>query len=190
MEVQRAASIDEYSQEVLPFFEQHCLSCHGDDEPEGSLNLNSLNPNMETSSAARWALLRSKLEKRQMPPESEPRPKQARIDAIIDWIDAELKRVGKHVAIRAEYDNGNRVPHELLFGNSLDDTHSANQPTTRVRRLSPFIYDRKIMRGEGKGARGIVQPFAIRGGTTFKDMGAPQMDEPTTSAGDSDRGDG
>ena len=130
-----------------------------------------------TPSAARWAALLEKLATRQMPPKGRPRPDDDGVRAVVQWVNAEMKRAGKHSARREAYANGNAVPHHVLFD-------PANVPPydggPQVRRLSPEIY--AGLTGElAKGKAGVGQPFSPEGRFTFKDMGAPKMDEPVTA---------
>jgi mono/diheme cytochrome c family protein len=168
----------EYDRVVAPFFARHCVSCHGPKQPKGDLALGKLNSDMKAStSAARWAMLLEKLATREMPPESRPRPDEQDVQAVVRWILAEMKRAGKHIAHRREYANGNKLAHQLLF----DPRQSAPfDAPARVRRLSPEIYA-AFLRDQAKGIQGVGNPFSPEGRYTFKDMGAPKIDEPVTS---------
>ncbi len=167
-----------YQQKVTPFLTQYCGACHGADTQEGDLRLDTLDPDMTNISAARWAFVVEKLQTGKMPPEDEKQPSSAETAAIIQWVKAEMKRAGKHLARREAYDNGNKVPHELLFGLAA----KASEPApTGARRLSPEIY--AAFTGDtAKRLEGVSQPFSPAGKKTFKDMGAPKVDEPTTQS--------
>ncbi|MDX1948767.1 MAG: DUF1588 domain-containing protein [Pirellulaceae bacterium] len=173
-----AASRAVYDQGVAPLLKSHCAKCHGETRPEGDLDLPRLDPDMKAStSAARWAVVLAKVSAGEMPPQESPQLKPGELHALTEWIQAELKRSGKHVARRAEYANGNAVPHELLFGPRPAAPFDA---PTSVRRVSPEIYS-AFAADVGKGVPGVTQPFSPAGGTTFKDMGAPRIDEPVTA---------
>ncbi|QDU92439.1 DUF1588 domain-containing protein [Lignipirellula cremea] len=170
-------SQSEYERAVKPVFARYCVACHGSETAEKDLNLLTLPPDMKaTTSAARWAVVLAQLSLQKMPPPDEPQPGASEVEAIAAWIKAELKRSGKHVAMREEYHNGNVVEHDLLFG--AKPTAPLEAPP-RVRRLSPEIYA-AFVNEVGRDAN-VGQPFSPPGGTTFADMGAPQLDEPTTS---------
>lgn len=167
----------EYERAVKPVFAKHCGACHGAKLAEKELNLSALPPDMKaTTSAARWAVVLTQLSLEKMPPKDEPQPSAAEKTAVMAWIQAEMKRSGKHVAMRAEYQNGNEVDHALLFGGKAA---AALDVATRVRPLSPEIYE-SFVKDVGRGVS-VGQPFTPKGGTAFKDMGAPKLDEPTTS---------
>ena len=167
----------EYKRSVKPLLTKYCAECHGPDLAEKELNLQMLPPDMKgTTSAARWAVVLAQLSLGKMPPKDESQPSAGEKTAVIGWIKAEMKRSGKHVAMREEYHNGNVLDHALLFGNKPTGLPDV---ATRVRRLSPDIYE-AFVRDVGRGAN-VGQPFSPAGGTTFKDMGSPKLDEPTTS---------
>ena len=150
------ASMERHRQVVSPVFAKHCNSCHGSEEPEGELDLSSLDPNMQSTSAARWAMVLQKLETREMPPQGEPRPTGEGLVLITDWIRAEMKRSGKHLARREAYANGNLVSHQLLFDSK--QTPPLDAPP-RIRTVSPEIY--AALSGQlAKGYDHLVgQPF-------------------------------
>jgi mono/diheme cytochrome c family protein len=174
-----AASRAEFDRVVAPFLATHCGSCHNSQKHKGDLDLATLDPDMKGStSAARWAVVVDKLRSGEMPPKDQPRPAEPQVDAVLSWIAGEMKRSGKHLARRAAYANGNAVPHEALFGPAAGKDPLDVAP--RVRRLSPEIYG-ALTAEIGKGATGVGQPFSPEGKTTFKDMGAPKVDEPVTS---------
>lgn len=167
----------EFNRTVKPVLTKYCAGCHGAELAEKHLNLLALSPDMKgTTSAARWAVVLTNLSLSKMPPKEELQPSAEAKAAVSQWIMAELKRSGKHVAMREEYHNGNTVDHGLLFGGK--PAHPLDTPT-RVRRLSPEIYE-AFTKDVGRGAD-VGQPFSPPGGTTFQDMGAPKLDEPTTS---------
>lgn len=175
----RARSMAEYQHDVVPLLSKRCGECHGAMLAEKKLDLSQLEPDMKASaSAARWAVVLEQVRDGKMPPKEQPPLTTNDRDTIVGWIEAELKRAGKHVARREHYANGNAVEHDLLFEPSKIAKLDA---PTGVRRLSAEIY--AGFTGEvGKGVQGVAHPFSSVGRTTFKDMGAPPLDEPTTAA--------
>lgn len=172
----------EFDRAVAPLLERFCARCHGPDLSEGELNLRSLSPDMKGStSAARWAVVLKAVSTGKMPPPDAvapdaPRPDEAAVDTISRWILAELKRAGKHVASRIEAENGNVLAHRVLFGGP---SRARPDVGPRLRPLRPEIYE-SFAKDVGKGAN-VGQPFSPNPATTFKDMGAARLDEPTTS---------
>lgn len=167
----------EYDRAVRPVLARFCVECHGPDLAEKALNLQQLAADMKSStSAARWAVVLAQLSLGKMPPQGAPQPDAAAKGGVIAWIQAEMKRAGKHVAMRHGYDDGNVLDHALLFGQRAA---GAIDSPTRVRPLSPEIYD-AFVKEVGRGVE-VGQPFSAAAGTTFKDMGAPKLDEPSTN---------
>lgn len=162
---------------VTPFFAKHCQACHNAKTSEGDLNLAELDPNMKDStSGARWAMLVEKLTNGEMPPKDRLRPTPNELSSVIRWAHAETKRAGKHFARREAYANGNSVPHELLFDPRNVPPYDGDP---RIRRLSPEIYA-GFLKDHAKRP-GANQAFSPDGKTTFRDMGAPKIDEPVTA---------
>ena len=173
-----AESKAEYDRAVTPFLVKHCSACHNKDKSEGDLDLSALDPDMKSSSSgARWATVVEKLTKGEMPPKSKPRPDVESLAGALRWAHAEAKRSNKHFTRRAAYANGNSVPHNLLFDPKNIPPFDAD---VRIRRLSPEIYT-GLLGDLAKGKTGVGQPFSPEGKSTFKDMGAPKIDEPVTA---------
>ncbi|MBA4067264.1 MAG: hypothetical protein C0501_26865 [Isosphaera sp.] len=172
-----AESKAEFDRAVSPFLARHCAACHNPKKAEGDLDLTTLDPDMKGStSGARWAMVVEKLAGGEMPPKGRPEPPAADAAAVARWAHAEAKRAGRPFTRRAAYSNGNAVPHAALFDPKNVPPFDGGP---RVRRLSPEIY--AAFTGElAKGKSGIGQPFSPEGKSTFKDMGAPKVDEPVT----------
>ncbi|MBL8794344.1 MAG: DUF1588 domain-containing protein [Planctomycetia bacterium] len=171
------ASMAAYKGRITPILVKHCNGCHGSKAVKGDLDLEQLEPDMKASaSAARWVVVLDKLVMGEMPPQGKPRLSDEEIKAVSAWVHGEMKRANKHLARREAYANGNVVPHHLLFDPKQNAPFDA---AARLRRLSPDIYA-GFTADLAKGASGVAQPFSPEGKTTFKDMGAPKVDEPIT----------
>ena len=167
----------EFERSVKPFLSRHCVECHGAKDPEGELDLTTLDPDMKSStSGARWATIVDKLTKGEMPPEEKPRPDAAGLAATIGWAHAESKRANRNFTRRAAYENGNITAHAVLFDPKNIPPFDGE---SRVRRVSPEIYETFLK--DAAKRPGTNQPFSPLGGTTFKDMGDPTIDEPVTA---------
>ncbi len=172
-----AESKNEYARIAKPFFAKHCVACHSPKNSEGDLDLTQLDPDMkESSSGARWAMVVEKLTRGEMPPRDRPRPEAESLAGVVRWAHAEAKRAGKHFSRRAAHVNGNLVSHKVLFDPKNIPPY---QGDPRVRRLSPEIY-KGFLKDHGN-IKGTGQPFSPEGRNTFKDMGAPTIDEPVTA---------
>ena len=124
-----------------------------------------------------WALIRERIHAGEMPPEEQPRPKQADLDKVLEWIDTELhnaETVGRF-SKPAKLPVGRAIPTEYLFDGKHDEPFSA-QP--RLWRVSPEIYLEMVSNVGGRDRKGIALPFAAantKGG--FADSDAGQLDE-------------
>ena len=172
-------SMETYKTEISTILTKKCGACHGPKKQEGDLSFETLDPDMlKGNAAARWAVVLTKVMDLEMPPEDATQLTDDEMVKLVNWVKKEMKRSGRHLAMRREYHNGNKVPHRLLF----DDKHQADfDVPARVRRLSPAIYD-AFRKEAGKGFENLVtQPFSEDNNTTFQDMGAPKIDEPVSA---------
>lgn len=164
---------DIYSKMVVPFLQQHCVKCHGPNKQSGKVRLDDLTAEM-TKDAERWRAIRDQIRDGLMPPAKEPRPEDARARALVAWVTS---ATGGEAA---KFPNqGNLIPHELLFGKPAEQDAA---PNGRVWRLSPdgyvgFVRDL----GRGKGPDKLVQPFTLIPERGIKDFaGLYTIDEPST----------
>src|SRR4051812_22603774 len=76
----RAASAESVA--VRPFVSQHCVRCHGGQDPKGGLILDGRTEDVAAHPAV-WEKVVRKLATRQMPPAGRPRPDEKTYDAIV-----------------------------------------------------------------------------------------------------------
>ena len=174
-----AENMAAYEDEVRPFLEKHCIGCHGPKKLKGDLSLDLLDPDMkESTSAARWAVVRDQLENGDMPPDDKPQPPPEQSDKVLAWIKAEMRRSRRNFSERMQQISGNKVQHDLLF----DSNQAARlMIAPRIRRHSVELYE-TFRREQAKGFENLVgNPFTPDPRFLFRDMGAPHMDVPTTS---------
>lgn len=157
---------------VAPFLRSHCLRCHGAENPEGDVRLDDLAAGDLARNVGRWLAVRQQIHHQLMPPEDEPQPRDADRRAVVAALTA---ATAVHAAPLPN--QGNLIPHELLFGPS---TPKFAPPAARLWRLSPEGYDafvRTVHRGRREG---IVQPFVLIPDRGIKDFSALYaIDEPT-----------
>ena len=82
-------------QEVLtPFLRQHCLRCHGPEEAEGELRVDTQLPNefVDRAIRSRWNEVLNVLNSHEMPPAGEPQPAETEVAAVVDWITGQISR--------------------------------------------------------------------------------------------------
>ncbi|MCB1127837.1 MAG: DUF1592 domain-containing protein, partial [Verrucomicrobiae bacterium] len=82
-----------YETAVKPFFEAHCLDCHGEKQ-KADLDLRLY----ETAADVQghrdvFRLVLQNIEDHTMPPESRPRPDPSEIEGVVQWLRTELARI-------------------------------------------------------------------------------------------------
>ena len=167
-----AAAADTHRDTVWPFLAAHCVKCHGPDKQAGDVRLDDL-PDDPAKAPDRWAAVGEQLRNGLMPPAKEARPDAIKSRAVVAWV---AERTGRRAAKLPN--QGNLIPHELLFGKPAKNGDS---PAPRVWRLSPdaymgFVQD--VTRGK---LTGLVQPFVLVPERGIKDFaGLYTIDEPST----------
>ena len=80
-----------FKKEVVPFFEEHCIRCHGPEKSKGQISLHTLDGDLSTGrELERWEDVLEMLESGEMPPEDEEQPSQTKRMLIADWINSGL----------------------------------------------------------------------------------------------------
>lgn len=174
-----AANMTLFTRDVKPFLTKHCIRCHDSKRMKGDLSLEALDPDMKDStSGARWAVVREKLATGEMPPEGAARPSSEEIEKVQAWIKAEMKRARRNFTRRQQFVHGNTIPHDKLFDPNFKAPFDV---PPRLRRHSAEIYE-QFRRKQAKGFESLVgNPFTPDPRFLFKDMGSPDLDVPTTS---------
>ncbi|MDR3617782.1 MAG: DUF1592 domain-containing protein [Paludisphaera borealis] len=102
---------------VRAMFTKYCNACHVGEKAKGGVDLEKLlGQGPPASHRKPWARLKENVEGGTMPPDDHPQPSQEEINALRDWVDAELKKIdcGRTVdpgrvtirrLNRVEYDN-------------------------------------------------------------------------------------
>jgi cytochrome c553 len=122
---------DEFADKLQPFFEQHCLSCHGPDKEKGNLRVDQLSVGFDDHySLDQFQNIIDELTTQSMPPEEEPQPDAQQVVEMMKIMSQHLETAreryssggGKPVRrlTRTEYVNtawdllGVRIPVEKL----------------------------------------------------------------------------
>jgi cytochrome c553 len=158
-----AVRLAEFRAAVAPLVKAHCIACHGPDTQEGDVRLDQLLAETDFNRQAKTLqAMRDQLRDGLMPPPDEPRPDDAQVRAAV----AALTAMNGSIAPRLP-NEGNLVPHELLFGKPANEGQPSAQ---RIWRLSPdgyFGFVREVHRGRHEG---IVQPFSAVPDRGIKDF--------------------
>jgi hypothetical protein len=174
LRAEQPATADETTtQAVSAFLQRHCAKCHDDKKESGGFRLDDISvvPGKDTE---RWKSIQTQLRDGLMPPPKEPRPDNAEVQKVVAWIahrgDGRAPRLPNQ---------GNLIPHELLFGKPAD---AGDPPAGRVWRLSPEGYMGFAgMFGRGRPPVGVIQPFTVVPDRGIKDFAELYtVDEPST----------
>src|SRR5262249_20358402 len=117
-----------FTARMKPFFDAHCIDCHGPEVQKAALRLDQLKPDLgDARTMARWVRIHDRIAAGEMPPKKRPRPPRADLDAVTQTLPKELhaaslqrqQKEGRTVVRRlnrTEYEN---TIHDLL-GSGID----------------------------------------------------------------------
>lgn len=125
-----------YDVRVKPFFETHCIRCHGPDTSKSGLTRHTLDGNLASGQAIeRWEVVLCAVKFGDMPPEDEPQPDAVERANVAEWIDHGLRARVPH---GPEIDGMPSLKAHLL--NSRIDDIGENM----VRRLLTYAVGREL----------------------------------------------
>lgn len=160
------------------FLQSHCTQCHGTEKQKGKLALHNLGADFSIDTNVKtWQKVLEQLKLGEMPPEEvTKRPNDQHVLEVTNWIESQLKRVGKEADIQHKLkypDYGNYINHEKLFDGSVKGP--AFSPP-RLWRINPSAYDAFIdsLGRQIRNAVNIGQPFTLDDNkAVFADFAAP-----------------
>jgi len=86
------AEAQRYDEQIRPFLTRHCFECHSGEKPKGDLRLDQLASDFASEeSRAKWLEVRERVESGAMPPKSQPRPGEADVKRVADWIGGRIE---------------------------------------------------------------------------------------------------
>ncbi|MGB0645273.1 MAG: DUF1587 domain-containing protein, partial [Akkermansiaceae bacterium] len=165
-----------FTSHIKPFFETHCVACHGPEKSKGKITVHSLDGELAAGQELeRWELILDALEHKDMPPEDEEsQPTDAERVAVVKWIESGLhsyvKKASKVAAVPTarrltnfEYQNTMRdlLGFELDFSQSLPEDpkkpyHFNNSAEFML--IGPEQVDRYLDNARRAMASAIVDP--------------------------------
>ena len=153
-----APGLDGYTADVKPFFQMHCIKCHGPNKSKASLTLHTLDGDLATGRGIeRWEAVLDALKSGDMPPEAEPQPPRSARRAVTDWIDNGLRTYIKQARTQA--------------------------PATTARRLTNFEYENTMRDLLGIDLKLIqdlpqdpLKPYHFNNTAEFMRLGPEQLD--------------
>lgn len=84
--------LDGFKAEVAPFFEKHCVSCHGPEKSKGKITVHSLDGDLSRGKELeKWEVIMEMIESGEMPPEEEEQPAEKERLAVARWIEQGMK---------------------------------------------------------------------------------------------------
>lgn len=108
-----------------PFFEEHCLRCHGPSKTKGDLRLDQLEADLsKPATFERWLEIVARVKSGEMPPEKEPRPQPDVIANLMKQLTARLDEAEKKQ--RAEGRVVLRRLNRVEYENTLNDLFDVN----------------------------------------------------------------
>ena len=77
-----------FSLVVRPFFQKHCIACHGAEKQEGEVRFDGPLPDLvEPKLAEQWLAAKRLMAQGEMPPKDRPRPTADELTPVLAWID-------------------------------------------------------------------------------------------------------
>ncbi len=135
-----ASADDSFDSTIVPFLKQHCVRCHGPKNSEARLSLHKMTSKIGPSETKIWEAVLTQLVDGTMPPEDQQQPGRDDATPVIRWIRETLSSAAAGLPAQEMIypENGNHVPHELLFAT---DSQAVPATHARIWRVRPSIYE-------------------------------------------------
>lgn len=158
-----------FNDSVSPFLTKYCADCHGESSNESGVVLSGISFNLASGHDIElWNTVLRQLHLEEMPPTDSEQPEPHERDAVMLWINAELKKSGNVSDLYSKLESpsfGNYVNHEKLFSGEI--TAEPFSPA-RLWRTSPEVFE-NVKSNYGEGARDFRQPFPLEDKVGIKD---------------------
>ena len=84
--------LEQFRRDVLPTLKRACLDCHGPDEQEGNLRVDTLDPNLQSGNDISWWLeVLAVLNNGEMPPSDAAPLAPADCVRLVEWLSSEIQ---------------------------------------------------------------------------------------------------
>ncbi len=153
-----------FENQILPFFAKNCYVCHNAKLKTAGLDLQAYtDPGSVAKDRDKWEVVLRKLKSGEMPPKGIPRPKQAELQTVTQWLQGEFERADRQVKPeagrvtarrlnRAEYNNTIRdllgVDTHPADGFPQDDSGYGFDDIGDVLSLSPVLMEKYLAAAE------------------------------------------
>jgi hypothetical protein len=158
-----------FDETVAPFLAKYCADCHGKNSNDSGVVLSSISFDLASGhDLEHWNTVLRQLHLEEMPPTESEQPEQHERDAVMLWINAELKKSGNVSDLYSKLESpsfGNYVNHEKLFSGEV--TAEPFSPA-RLWRTSPEVFA-NVKSSYGKAAKDFRQPFPLEDKVGIKD---------------------
>ena len=105
-----------FDETVAPFLKRYCAECHGESGNESDVVLSSIRFDLASGHDMElWKTVLRQLHVEEMPPTTSEQPEPSEKDAVMLWINAELKKSGNESDLSSKLESpsfGNYVNHE------------------------------------------------------------------------------
>lgn len=157
-----------YDETITPFLNTYCAGCHSEGKDEGGAFLPISFDLASGQEMELWKTVLQQLHLEEMPPSKSKQPTQAEKDAVMFWINSELKKTGNVPDLFTKLESpsfGNYVNHEKLFSGEI--TALPFSPA-RLWRTSPRVFD-NLRSSYGTRSEQLRQPFQLEDRMGIKD---------------------
>ena len=154
---------------VSPFLSKYCADCHSEISNESDVVLSSISFDLASGHDIElWKTVLRQLHLEEMPPTESEQPEQHERDAVMLWVNAELKKSGNVSDLYTKLESpsfGNYVNHVKLFSGEI-----TAEPFSRARlwRTSPAVFE-NVKSSYGQVAQDFRQPFPLEDKVGIKD---------------------
>ena len=163
------ANRDEFRRVIGPFLTQYCSDCHTGPEPSGNIELTNIRHDLaEGRDLSKWQSVLKQLVLDEMPPSDAEQPGTELKNAVMSWINAELKKSGNTSDILKKLETpefGNLINHEKLFSGEINAKPFS---PARLWRTSPNVFD-NVKQSYGGNEKHLRQPFIVDDKEGIKD---------------------
>ena len=157
----RRPSNEVFEETVRPFLTRYCLRCHKGSRAKADVVLSGISSDLAAGHDMElWKTVLRQLVVDAMPPAKKRQPEQHEKEAVIHWINGELKKSGNDSDIYSKLASpsfGNYVNHEKLFSGEVDTEPFS---PARLWRTRPNVFD-NVKSSYGGDARHLRQPFLL-----------------------------
>ena len=163
-ESETAGPANQFVDQIVPFLDQHCVGCHGGDEPEGGMGFDTFSDSANVGVAFElWEKVRRVVSEGQMPPADEAQPEPTEVVRFLEALEVELSafdcaaharpgRVTLRRLNKAEYDNTIRdlvgLDLQLAADFPSDDVGHGFDNIGDVLSVSPILLEKYLAAAE------------------------------------------